>query len=546
MASQQGRKIETEYPRITSKKIIDETFRSIMISAYKDSEDLRPAALAAYRKRFNSIIPEDLMGELETATLFLMGPPGQGKTSCVRQGAKDAAKALGLNFVTSSDLSRLSRIPNKGDFVFSVHSLGGEISSVSLTGLPSRKTIGKESPMEYTGNIKNKMYAEIGTALAAGGYGLMFYDDVGNGAAHIITALYDVIEERSMHGEAMPPCILASNYGQKDGNKSTYIPAALQNRVRMHHYDMVGEESVLLDRLQDKIERYRDAGAPRIVLSHLTAIVSYFDMNKQNIVPDPKTGRVLEAQATPRSIEKMFNEVLVDGCNIFAKLSDVKRADGYRSVAYDKMAEAVDMEARAFCGNEIAYSLSAYVSSYMDDITPMVERVFAGMTDAEYKAYLAKITPRLNNGIDGQGLHLGAQLCYAAADVAFYKIDPSLERDALMDSAREAYKLMYMAMAPATPHNKAIALHRVFYRLGKNQNFVEKCTHHTKIKGTDEIDCIIPHMDYVVNSIKKGFLEGGCSPSELSRMRGEITGTAEIKSLKDVTDDVNNAPSMGA
>lgn len=544
MASQQGRKIETEYPRITSKKIMDETFRAIMISAYKDSKELRPAALAGYRKRFNSNMPEDLMGEMDVATLFLMGPPGQGKTSCVRQGAKDAAKALGLNFVTSSDLSRMSRIPNKKDFVFSVHSLGGEISSVSLTGLPSRRTIGTESPMEYTGNIKNKMYAEISTALSAGGYGLMFYDDVGNGAAHIITALYDVIEERSMHGEAMPPCILASNYGQKDGNKSTYIPAALQNRVRMHHYDMVGEENVLLDRLQDKIEKYRDAGAPRVVLSHLTAIVSYFDMNKQNIVPDPKTGRVLEAQATPRSIEKMFNEILVDGCNIFASQSDAKRSDGYRSAGYEKMMEYVDLEARAFCGNEIAYSLSAYVSSYMDDITPMVERVFEGMSPDEYNAYLKKITPRLNGGIDGQGLHLGAQLCYAAADVAFYKIDTSLERDDLMESAREAYKLMYMAVAPATPHNKAISLHRVFNRLIKNMDFVEKCTHHTKIKDTNEIDNIIPHIDYVVKSIKQGFLDGGCSPGEISRMRGEISRTAEINGLDGIAGEPDNAMGM--
>ncbi len=542
MAENTSRAIETEYPRITSDRIIEDVARSVLISTYKDSPKLRKKAYEAYKKIFNSEISEGLFAKLDNNTLFLMGPPGNGKTSCVRAGCRKAAEAMGLNFTTSADLSREGRIPNENDFLFVVHNLAGEISPLTFTGLPTKKTVGD---LEFTGSVPYKMYAEADYCIKQGGAAFVFFDDVGNAASNIMTALYDIVNERSRNGQPVPACALASNYGKEDGNVSTYINSALQNRVQMYHFDMRGEEDKIIKRMENKIDRYRSAGAHPTALSYLTAVTAFFDSHKNYIVPDPKVGKDMEAMSTPRSIEKFMHEVLLDGCTVFAKDSDKSsNRVGHRSKGHDIMIEKLTKRAKGFCGNEVSFALTAFVESYMDNVEPMIAKVFQGMTDEEYKEYQSIMSAKAHRGVSAEGLRLAIQIGYSAADHAANHLDESKGPEVFMETFKEAFTLLAKCNAGVTnPHTIALSANRAFNMMArKYTKFTEYGAAFVTFDPARPEDKKYLFTNDSYMTLLSALKAGGIQSGEIMAMRGELSGVASTASANASTDIVR--PSM--
>ncbi len=544
MAENTSRAIETQYPRITSSRIIEDVARSVLISTYKDSPKLKKKAYEAYKKMFHSEISEGLFAKLDSSTLLLFGPPGNGKTSCVRAGCKKAAEAMGLNFTTPADLSREGKIPGDNDFLFIVHNLAGEISTLTFTGLPTKNTV---DGLEYTGNIPYKMYAEAEYCIRKGGAAFVLFDDAGNAPPNILTAFYDIVHERSRNGQPMPACAIATNYGKEDGNVSTYIPAALLNRVHAHHYDMRGEEDNFIQFLEDRIDRYKKAGAHPTAISYLTAITAFFESNKNYIVPDPKFGKDIEAMPTPRSIEKMMHEVLVDGCTIFSKESDqLGNTVGHRSKGHDIMLSQLNKRVKGFCGNELSFALSAFVESYMDNVEPMIAKVFQGMSDAEYKEYQSVMSAKANRGVNAEGLRLAIQIGYSAADHAANHIDVQHGPEKLKQSFKEAFTLLAKCTAGITnPHTIAVAANRSFNMMSKKygDELVKQGLSFVTYDPSrpEEKRYLFTKDSYMtlIHALK----EGGIHPGEISAMRGELSGVASSASANASTD--NMRPMMG-
>lgn len=339
----------TLFPSVRGEQLMDNVYRIILISAIQESPRLRDRAIKAYTAKYGKYTPAVTLED--PAPLLVMGPPGQGKTACITKAAKAAAQDMGLNFVTSTELSMEKRAPGKDDFVLAVHSLGGEISTISLTGLPTR--IEKEGEdgdiMEYTGNISNKMYAEVNKALQMGGYGIVFFDDVTNAVQHVLTALYNVVEEREINGNPLPPCVLAGNLGREDGNTATDIPAALMNRTKVVYYSIVGDENKILDILNEKKNRFASLGCNPRTLRMLDAYMGFLRTNPSTISTPAKSGRVNAPQPTPRSIEKSMDCVVLQGM------------DGGEDADF---VQGVTSACASLCGKEFTGSMIEFFNKY--------------------------------------------------------------------------------------------------------------------------------------------------------------------------------------
>lgn len=400
----------TLFPSIRGEQLMDNVYRIILISAIQESPRLRDRAIAAYTAKYGKYVPAVSLED--PAPLLVMGPPGQGKTVCITKAAKQAAHDMGLNFVTSKELSIEKRPPGKDDFVLAVHSLGGEISTISLTGLPTK--IEKEGEdgdiMEYTGNISNKMYAEVNKAMQMGGYGIVFFDDVTNAVQHVLTALYNVVEEREINGNPLPPCILAGNLGREDGNTATDIPAALMNRTKVVYYSIAGDENKILDILNDKKTKFASLGCNSRTLKLLDAYMGFLRTNPSVISTPAKSGRVNAPQPTPRSIEKSMDCVVLHG------MDGGEHAD---------FVQGVTSSCASLCGKDFTGSMMDFYTKY----SYIVEKISGASISADI--------------MSGEYKHI---IPYALANVGLK------DNDARREINRELYKENKTIMNKAVVH----------------------------------------------------------------------------------------------
>ncbi len=358
---------ETLLPKVTGGDIVDRVYRSLLLTAMRDakSEDLKKRAVKAFEKHYGAYFPAIQLEE--PAPLLVMGPPGQGKTSCIVQACKKVSEDLGLNFVTSADLTLENRAPNEHDFVLAVHSLGGEISSVTLNGLPTKVERGDgEDTLEYTGNVPYKMYAQVLDATQKGGFGLVFFDDVTNAAPHILTILYNVVEEAEFNGNPFPYCVLAGNEGRKDGNSATNLPSALVNRSEAVYYSVQGDENTILNIFRDKIKDFKADGLNTRTGEALHSIMSLLRNNPDIVSTPAASGRVKSPQTTPRSLENSLVATILQGL------------DGTQD---SRFLHNMHTDISSLCGKETAKK----IMDFHESISPMYSkfRSAAGEQDLE-------------------------------------------------------------------------------------------------------------------------------------------------------------------
>jgi len=160
-------------------------------------------------------------------SLFLMGPPGQGKTAAFIVAAKEVCADLGLHFVehVSDDY-----VPSRKDFVMVVQECAGENSAITFGGIPKAEEIivdGKKvSVLKKAINYRFTVFDRC-----AGG--VLLFDDAANAAQVIQNVLLPVAQFGSFQGTKINNALIGftGNLGSLDGTYTTELSSALRTRV---------------------------------------------------------------------------------------------------------------------------------------------------------------------------------------------------------------------------------------------------------------------------------------------------------------------------
>lgn len=283
-------------------------------------------------------------------SMFLMGPPGQGKTTTFKVAAKKVSDALGLNFVINpAD----DYVPSQKDFLFVSLECSGENSTITFGGLPMK--VEQEIPTEngsekitYMTKVPNKRMAMLSSV----GAGLFLLDDFSNAAPNVQNAALSITDEKRFQGLNFEHCYigLTGNLGALDGTHTTKIGAALRGRcITFFTRDTPDEFAARA------YEKFKDDIGDAQVVPFLMRNIDCFA-----VIPDNKTSG---GYPSPRTWDHFIGE-----CREF-----IKRGGG-RGFGEKRMLEQIKSYATTILGPEVGQKFSAYYYSLVQGADPLARQ----------------------------------------------------------------------------------------------------------------------------------------------------------------------------
>ncbi|MBA4242228.1 MAG: hypothetical protein C0448_16020, partial [Sphingobacteriaceae bacterium] len=228
----------------TTKKMVEYLKHDLLISLYKHKPDdkrysperqdfnveLNNLIVKTYEEWYGSKFNKDLLSKSKELPLFLMGPPGQGKTASFTAAAKEVCAALNLNLVpeVSDDY-----IPQKEDFILVVQECAGENSAITFGGIPKAEEI-----TDVNGNKKTVLKKAINyrfTVFDDCAGGILLFDDAANAPSVIQNVLLPVAQFKTFQGLSLKNSSVligfTGNLGALDGTYTTEPSSALLTRT---------------------------------------------------------------------------------------------------------------------------------------------------------------------------------------------------------------------------------------------------------------------------------------------------------------------------
>lgn len=226
-------------------------------------------------------------------TLFLVGPPGVGKSVSVYEAAERLAKQRGATLIPYSDeiAPDLLKDPSKyEDYFLFVDLRLTEVEPQDLMGIPVKKTIAGREVMDYSPPLWAVCLSKIP--------GILFLDEITNvQRSDVISAAYKIALEKrvgftNFHPETM--VITAGNPPEVSGI-AQQLPAPLVNRMIRIEVSRPSIESWA----KWMNEKYGDGWDRRVY-----AYLSRPEFSEDFLRP-PKEGMTLENFPTPRAWTKV-------------------------------------------------------------------------------------------------------------------------------------------------------------------------------------------------------------------------------------------------
>jgi roadblock/LC7 domain-containing protein len=408
-------------PNKTTKKVIQELKLSILLSLHRknpeeplelaqdyaetltDKAEIEKITAAAQKKvAFNLEMNEkvataylEITGKKfdpkvhaknKNLSRFLMGPPGQGKTSAYIVAAKEVCAELGLRFVehVSDDY-----IPRQKDFVMVVQECAGENSAITFGGIPKAEEVTDVNGKKISVLKKAVNYRFTVFEHCAGG--VLLFDDAANAAQVIQNVLLPVAQFGSFQGMKLSNALVGftGNLGSLDGTYTTELSSALRTRViPMFVTDTVKDFS------NRAYEYYNDE------LGDL-GIINFLHRNEKDfsVLPDPgeKSGF-----ACPRSWD-----------NLIQSIRSVVESNGGRGVGEADSLEEIYSLSNSMVGPDIGHKLVAYFHSMMRGADPLA-RQFVQMNQPDNET----LKKRYSNGASPEDISFGYQFATACGDYA--------------------------------------------------------------------------------------------------------------------------------
>lgn len=318
--------------------------------------------------------------------LFLMGPPGQGKTASYMAAAKEVCAELGLNYVEHvTD----NYIPRLDDFIMVVQECAGENSAITFGGVPKAEEVTlpdgtKQSVLKKALNYRFTVFEHC-----AGG--VLLFDDAANAASVIQNVLLPVAQNSTFQGLHIPnACIgFTGNLGALDGTYVAEQSSALLTRVI---------PMFVTDTVEDFLKRgyayYNDD----------LGDLGYFNFLKRN----PK-----EFADLPQSGQKSGFACSRSHDNFLQGMRSIVERNGGRGVGEAESLEEIHHLAYSCFGQELGQKIVSYYNSYIRGADPLArEFVQEGKFNAE------KLKEKYKGGASSEDISFGYQFAVACGDYA--------------------------------------------------------------------------------------------------------------------------------
>lgn len=412
---------------MSTARVIDLVKDDILMSLY------RPNAQTADHKALNAKIAKVYQEWHKTEfsfdphhkilSMFLMGPPGQGKTTTFKVAAKEVADALELDFHMNPDDTYKAK---KNDFLFVSLECSGENSTITFGGLPSKVTEeGPNGPITYMTKVPNKRMALL--SQVAGG--LLLLDDFSNAAPNVQNVALSITDEKRFQGLSLENTYvgLTGNLGALDGTHTTKLSAALRGRcVTFFTKDELRNfEARVNNRYKDDIG---DA-----------QVMAFLQRNPECFAEMPETKKD-GGYPSPRTWDHFISET-----------RSFIRRNGGRGKGERESLENIKTYASIILGPEVGQKLQAYFYSLVMGADPLAQKaILQGKLDKE------ELKNKYGGGKSAPQQDFGYQFAVACADYTVqlikndknHKIDVPIKRfgDAVLNlnPSEFAYAIDYL------------------------------------------------------------------------------------------------------
>tara|TARA_Y100001934_G_C12354361_1_gene777258 strand:+ start:947 stop:2701 length:1755 start_codon:yes stop_codon:yes gene_type:complete len=163
----------------------------------------------------------------------LRGGPGHGKTTAFKIASKMFCDGVGLDFVLNPSDRQLDEIHKAGKFgstfLFVSYEMAGEMSNMTVGGIPSKATMGDE---EYMTKLLYKKFAAFN--MAAGG--TLLLDDMSNASASVQNYALPLMEEKRSQSLELGKAFvgMTGNLGALDGTNIANTSTATASRLQTY------------------------------------------------------------------------------------------------------------------------------------------------------------------------------------------------------------------------------------------------------------------------------------------------------------------------
>ena len=398
-------------PNKSTKKVVEYLKHDILLSLYRKNPvvegneektqfnlDMNKKVEDLYQSRYGKKFDSKVHAKNKQLALFLMGPPGQGKTASYIVAAKETCADLGLTFIEHVNDDY---VPKRNHFVMVVQECAGENSAITFGGVPRAEEVeinGKKMHvLKKAVNFRFTVFDEC-----AGG--VLLFDDAANAAQVIQNVLLPVAQFGSFQGMKISnACIgFTGNLGALDGTYTNDLSSALRTRVI---------PMFVTDNVQDfanrAYEQYNDS------LGDL-GIINFLLRNKQDfaVLPDPneKSGF-----ACSRSWD-----------NLIQSIRSVVERNGGRGRGEQESLEEIHSLAMSTVGPTIGQKLAGYYNSLIRGADPLARQFVL-----DGKPNMDELKNKYKGGASAGDISFGYQFATACGDYAVNMIaeakDPNKE-----------------------------------------------------------------------------------------------------------------------
>lgn len=404
-------------PNKRTKQVVEYLKHDILVSLYRKNpeypEDMAEFNLEmnkkisdVYKQRYGKEFDPKVHAKNKNLSLFLMGPPGQGKTASYTAAAKEVCADLGLRFVEHvTD----NYIPNKKDFIMVVQECAGENSAITFGGVPKAEEV--EINGQKVAVLKKALNYRFTLFERCAG-GVLLFDDAANAAQVIQNVLLPVAQNHTFQGlKIANACIgFTGNLGALDGTYTTELSSALRTRV----IPMFVTDTVK-DFAARAYEYYNDS------LGDM-GIINFLFRNERDfaVLPDPseKSGF-----ACSRSWD-----------NLIQSVRSVVERNGGRGRGESDSLEEIHQLAYSIVGPEIGTKLVAYFNSMIRGADPLARQFVI-----DNKPDLNRLKEKYSNGASPEDISFGYQFATACGDYAVNLIAESDNPDKKLEEAMKRF-----------------------------------------------------------------------------------------------------------
>lgn len=389
-------------PQQNTQKVVEMLKHDIIVSLYRYSpetdhdHDINKKVQKIYQSLYGVEFDPKVEKKNKKLPLFLMGPPGQGKTASYIAAATEVCELMGLNFIShvTDDYK-----PSENDFVMVVQECAGENSAITFGGVPKAEEITLPNGQKQSVLKKALNYRFTVFSRCAGG--VLLFDDAANAASVIQNVLLPVAQNSSFQGLKIPNALIGftGNLGALDGTYVAEQSSALLTRV----IPMFVTDTVQ-DFLNRAIKYYDDE------LGDL-GFLAFLKRNEKDFSDLPQSGQK-SGFACSRSHD-----------NFIQSARSIVQRNGGRGRGEARSLGEIHNLARSCYGYEFANKLIAYYDSYIQGADPLAkEFIINGKKDME------TLSQKYANGASVQNVTFGYQFATACGDYAVNSI-AKIKRD---------------------------------------------------------------------------------------------------------------------